>query len=562
MTSYRAMYLIPQMEYDSYVMRATDKFRQYNNVDVNDGGKVVIRNDDHIKQCDGRNHKNNNNGNNPGSHGHGGNSNSSGDSGTGDDSLGGDPGNPKVSNKNVGTVQKNISVQTNPTQRNEKMNELVGNILNRFKEIDKNKQTKVSNSSIQTDNNIRAPSSTGVEVQTQFNSSQADASNQFNSSQVDASNQTQSSQVDASNQFRSSQVDASNQINPQNTNQSTQVYPQSKSKIIQVSPGQEEKIIQVSPSTNEKTSQTNTTSTVDSGIQTENFQSPTIVQVPVSSVSVDTQTELTNDLVQRIQDILFGPNSRHEPDDTEMNSERISDVTDMFHSQRSQSTDRKSKSKFKDRDSSFHPYKRKQLKNSDSDSKNVKELLDEILIRVQEKIKAGDSQSVVPENNVLPIETVDPSTISLPQEEKVEVTNPSQNEENVEESTKEKEKGKGKGKKSKKALTQPLKKGTWVELKRSPVVTRSRTKEISSKDDINGLQVLSGRIKKQKTKKYNLAKNKNDNKQDVSSTEDKNVTQSSENTQKLENEKKSNNRKRKAISVQLSKTVSKKKSKE
>ena len=55
MTSYNKMYLIPQLMYDSF-LKKTDSSnvnytRQFNSLDVQDGGKVVIRNDDHNKFC-------------------------------------------------------------------------------------------------------------------------------------------------------------------------------------------------------------------------------------------------------------------------------------------------------------------------------------------------------------------------------------------------------------------------------------------------------------------------------------------------------------------------------
>jgi len=52
MTTYKTFFLIPQLEYEAHLARANSKpVRQVNNVDVNDGGKVVIRNDNNNKAC-------------------------------------------------------------------------------------------------------------------------------------------------------------------------------------------------------------------------------------------------------------------------------------------------------------------------------------------------------------------------------------------------------------------------------------------------------------------------------------------------------------------------------
>ena len=52
MTSYKTFFLIPQLEYEAHLARTNSKpVRQVNNVDVNEGGKVVIRNDNNNKSC-------------------------------------------------------------------------------------------------------------------------------------------------------------------------------------------------------------------------------------------------------------------------------------------------------------------------------------------------------------------------------------------------------------------------------------------------------------------------------------------------------------------------------
>lgn len=575
MSSYKTMYLIPQLEYDSYVMRAADRFRQYNNVDVNDGGKVVIRNDDHVKQCNEKTNPKDNIGNNTDFRGNGGKSNEHKGSNNGDDDFRGNLGNPKPSTKIINTTKDN-TVQNdlgNNVQRNKQMNDLVNGILNRFKQIDKEKSAKastgsVSTGSVQTDNtlnfkdgNTQTSKNKGVEVQTQFNPQSTSQSTQVTS--------------------RNDGVEVQTQFSPQSTSQSTQVYPQSKSKIIQVGADQDEKSIQANPLTQDHTSQTDVNSTMETSMQTDYVPDPlpTIVEVPivvqktpVSTSSVDTQTELTNDLVQRIQDILFGVNSRHEPNDTEMNSERIADVTDMYQNRRSEPTDRKIKSKFRDRESAFHPYRRS-INSEDSDSKKVREILDEILIRVRDKVQNNNVAQTNPENIPLPVEFDDPSTVPLPEEKDPSL-----------EEVKEARKAKGKGKKSKSSLTQPLKKdektskGTWVELQRSPVKTRSKTREGSTSDDINGLKVLSGKVQKSKNVKTNKlqkekatvgdARKRKAFSVELSKTVAKKKSKDDEENsmKKVEksttNEDEENKRKRKAFSVEIAKTVSKKKSKD
>ena len=48
------MYLVPKAAYDAFVLKANSGdiqyMRQINNVDVQDGGKVTIRNDDNINK--------------------------------------------------------------------------------------------------------------------------------------------------------------------------------------------------------------------------------------------------------------------------------------------------------------------------------------------------------------------------------------------------------------------------------------------------------------------------------------------------------------------------------